>query len=52
MLVFARFNGLRRNDEEIARYWRTVCDANRDTLRSGNVDLVYPGEIVTLPPFT
>lgn len=40
------------DDNEIARYWSTVCDANRDTLRSGNVNLIYPGEIVVLPPAT
>jgi hypothetical protein len=39
-------------DDEIARYWRTVCDVNHDTLRSGNVDLIYPGEVVALPPIT
>jgi hypothetical protein len=39
-------------DDEIARYWRTVCDVNRDTLRSGNVDVIYPDEIVALPPVT
>jgi nucleoid-associated protein YgaU len=39
-------------DDEIARYWRAVCDANRDTLRSGNVNVIYPGEIVALPPVT
>jgi nucleoid-associated protein YgaU len=39
-------------DDEIARYWRTVCDVNRDTLRSGNVNVIYPGEIVALPPVT
>ena len=39
-------------DDEIARYWRTVCDANRDALRSGNVNVIYPGETVALPPVT
>jgi hypothetical protein len=39
-------------DDEIARYWRTVCDVNRDTLRSGNVNVIYPDEIVALPPVT
>lgn len=37
-------------EDEIARYWITVCDANRPTLRSGDVNLIYPGEIVVLPP--
>jgi hypothetical protein len=38
------------DDDEIARYWVTVCDANRPTLRSGDVNLIYPGEVVVLPP--
>jgi nucleoid-associated protein YgaU len=37
-------------DAEIARYWRRVIDANRDRLRSGDPDLIYPGETVRLPP--
>jgi hypothetical protein len=37
-------------DDEIARYWIAVCNANRATLRSGDLDLVYPGEVVLLPP--
>jgi hypothetical protein len=37
------------SDPEIARYWITVIDHNRPTLRSGDPDLIYPGEIVTLP---
>jgi hypothetical protein len=36
-------------DDEVARYWRVVCDVNRDRLRSGDVDLIYPGEVVVLP---
>jgi len=34
---------------EIARYWVTVCDTNRARLRSGNVSLIYPGEVIVLP---
>jgi nucleoid-associated protein YgaU len=34
---------------EISPYWRRVVDTNRSNLRSGNPDLIYPGEIVTLP---
>jgi hypothetical protein len=30
-------------------YWRTVVSANRDTLRSSDPNLIYPGEIITLP---
>jgi len=39
-------------DDEIAAYWQLVCDANRDTVQSGDVNLVYPGEVVRLPPAT
>lgn len=30
-------------------YWRAVIAANRDTLRSGDPNLIYPGEIISLP---
>lgn len=36
-------------DHEIAPYWRLVIDSN-PLLRSGNPDLIYPGEVVVLPP--
>jgi hypothetical protein len=39
-------------EHEIARYWVRVIDANRDTIRSGNPDLIYPGEVVVLPAVT
>ncbi|MGH8986568.1 MAG: hypothetical protein ACRDY6_22235, partial [Acidimicrobiia bacterium] len=35
---------------DIAAYWARVVDANRDTLRSGNPNLIYPGEAIALPP--
>ena len=34
---------------EIVRYWARVCDDNRAHLQSGNVSLIYAGEIVELP---
>ncbi len=34
----------------IARYWRQVITANAATLRSGDPDLILPGEWVSLPP--
>ena len=37
-------------DAEIANYWRAVIAANRPTLRSGDPSLIYPGEILVLPP--
>ena len=35
--------------DEVAPYWLSVIDANRDSLRSGDPDLIYPGESITLP---
>jgi hypothetical protein len=37
-------------NREVADYWRKVVDANRDRLRSGDPDLIYPGEEIILPP--
>lgn len=34
----------------VAGYWRRLIAENRQTLRSGDPNLIYPGEIVTLPP--
>lgn len=36
-------------EHEIAPYWVRVIDLNRSRIRSGNPDLIYPGEIVLLP---
>ncbi len=33
----------------IAHYWRRLIDENLGVLRSGNADLVYPGEVIRLP---
>jgi uncharacterized membrane protein YgcG len=38
------------SDREIAAYWATVVEANRGRLRSRDPDLIYPGEVVELPP--
>jgi len=35
---------------DIAPYWLRVVEVNRPRLRSGNPNLVYPGEIIELPP--
>jgi Tfp pilus assembly protein FimV len=35
--------------DEIAPYWLALCDRNRASIRSGNVSLVYPGEVLQLP---
>jgi|GEM_PF-2688212 len=36
-------------DAEVAPYWRDMVDENRDTIRSGDPDLIYPGEVLNLP---
>jgi len=36
-------------DHEVAPYWREVVELNRDRIRSGNPDLIVPGEVVVLP---
>jgi hypothetical protein len=40
------------SEREIARYWLDVVDANRASLRSGDPDLIFPGEMIKLPPVT
>ena len=37
-------------NREVAEYWAKVVEANRDGLSSGDPDLIYPGEEITLPP--
>lgn len=36
-------------DHEVAPYWREVVEINRERIRSGNPDLIQPGEVVILP---
>lgn len=36
-------------DDEIAPYWREVVEVNAPQLRSGDPDLIFPGEVVELP---
>lgn len=33
----------------VAPYWLQVIETNMPTLRSGDPDLIYPGEVVRLP---
>lgn len=50
--ALARATGRERHaltDEDVAPYWERVCARNRDALRSGDVNLIYPGETVVLP---
>lgn len=37
------------SDPEVAPYWRVAVDANAGKLRSGDPDLIFPGERITLP---
>ncbi len=34
---------------EVANYWRKVIESNRDSIRSGDPDLIHPGERIALP---
>ncbi len=36
-------------EQMIAAYWRKLIEANRASLRSGDPNLIYAGEILTLP---
>jgi hypothetical protein len=38
------------NAAEVASYWNRVVEVNRTTLRSGDPNLIYPGETIELPP--
>jgi nucleoid-associated protein YgaU len=38
------------SDHEIARYWLRVIAVNRASLRSGNPDVIFPGELIMFPP--
>lgn len=37
-------------EDEICQYWVKVVEANRGSLSSGDPDLIFPDERVTLPP--
>lgn len=34
---------------EIDPYWRSVIETNREHIQSGDPDLIYPGEVISLP---
>jgi nucleoid-associated protein YgaU len=44
-----RRGNVRPDDTTIARYWEAVIATNRTVLRSGNPNLIFPGELVALP---
>ena len=37
------------DNHSIARYWRRLISENTDVLRSGDPDMIYPGETLILP---
>jgi hypothetical protein len=37
-------------DAETGPYWRRVVQTNRDRIKSGDPDLIFPGEVLILPP--
>lgn len=48
--ISARHLGSGAGDGRVAPYWREVIAVNTPHLRSGDPDLIYPGEVVRLPP--
>jgi len=47
--ISARYLSEADSGTSLAPYWREVIEMNLPNLRSGNPDLIYPGEIVTMP---
>ncbi|MGH8924390.1 MAG: LysM peptidoglycan-binding domain-containing protein [bacterium] len=41
--------GRKAGDHEVAPYWLAVIGANKDRIRSGDPDLIFPGEVLVLP---
>ncbi|MBA2336347.1 MAG: LysM peptidoglycan-binding domain-containing protein [Acidimicrobiia bacterium] len=35
---------------DICQYWLRLIETNRDVIRSGDPDLIFPGEVIRLPP--
>lgn len=42
-------DGAAPTNAEVDAYWRKLIEANRDTIRSGDPNLIYPGEILAMP---
>lgn len=34
---------------QVVEYWKSLVDANLGVIRSGNPDLIHPGEVLELP---
>lgn len=43
-------SGQTPTDSSIAKYWRLLIAVNTDVLRSGDPDMIYPGEVLIIPP--
>jgi len=41
--------GRNARDDEVAPYWKALIAANRSYLRSGDPNLIFPGEVLGLP---
>lgn len=48
--IAAATAGSEAPESEVAEYWAAVRDANADRVSSGDPDLIYPGELLTMPP--
>ena len=47
--TLADAQGRQPSAAEICGYWQELIDRNHDRLRSGDPDLIYPGELLELP---
>lgn len=47
--ISARHLGKEATNDDITPYWREVVDVNTPRLKSGDPDLIFPGEVVELP---
>jgi nucleoid-associated protein YgaU len=47
--ISARHLGPDASNDRISPYWRRVIAVNEPRLRSGDPDLIYPGEVVEMP---
>ena len=50
--ISERHLGVHAPEQRVAPYWLEVIEVNEPHLRSGNPDLIYPGEVVRLPAVT
>jgi nucleoid-associated protein YgaU len=47
--ISARYLQSHAPERAIAGYWLDVIDENVSRLRSGDPDLIYPGEVISMP---